>query len=223
MDPPGRPWLILHRASANRSRLRRGQASPADYLELDVRTEAGRVALRHDRLLFARLPFLTVRHGLPRPRLRRLWLEDAPLDGGVFLDFKDSGAALVDRCVATLRVGGRLQGAIASTPAWEQLDYLARQAPEIGRYYSIGRGADASDAWHRYEERIAADRAGDGVSIHRESALPKRLADLRDRRLRAICYPVNDYEAGVALIEAGAGGLTTDRIDLIERWRARWP
>ena len=180
------------------------------------------MALRHDPLLIPGFPWLTRRRVLPLPRLRRFWLDGVGLEGRVFLDLKDARPELVDRCVAALRSAGALSGAGASTPIWAQLDYLARLAPEIDRFYSIGRGAAGAAAWRRYEERVEAGRAGAGVSMHWQSATPERLGMLRDDGLRAICYTVNDFDGGVALVEAGAGGLTTDRLELVERWRRRW-
>ncbi|PZC42678.1 MAG: hypothetical protein DK306_002270 [Chloroflexi bacterium] len=155
----GRPWLILHRASDSAAALGRGRAAAADYLELDVWLEGSRVALRHDPLLIPGFPWLTRRRVLPLPRLRRFWLDGVGLEGRVFLDLKYARPELVDRCVSALRSAGGLADATASTPIWAQLDYLARLAPEIDRFYSIGRGDAGTAAWRRYEERVETGRA----------------------------------------------------------------
>lgn len=218
-DPP---WLILHRAGEDATRLRAGLASAADFVEIDVWSEDGRAACRHDPLLIAGWPYLTRRYGLPWPRLRRLWLDEVEAAGRVFLDFKDPRPAVVDEAVGGLRRSGSLAGAIASTPMWSLLDHLAELAPTVGRFYSIGRGATGSAAWERYRERMGTEAAGWGVSIHQASADAERLAALRGAGLRAICYTVNDEARGVELVEQGAGGLTSDRLDLISRWRDRW-
>lgn len=217
------PWLVLHRASRSRGRLRAGLASRADYLELDVWLEDGRVALRHDPLLIPGFPYLTRRRVYPVPRLRRFWLDEVRAPGRVFLDLKEARPELVGRCIGALRATESLAHAMASTPIWPLLDALASAAPEVGRYYSIGRGEAGDRGWWAYVERMGSMRAGDGVSIHRETATPDRLALLHEGGLRAICYTVNDYEEGVRLVEAGAGGLTTDRLELVTRWRERWP
>ena len=214
-------WLIVHRAGRSRRRLRAALASPADYLEVDVWANGGRAESRHDPLLHSRLPFLTQSHWLPRLRLRRLWLEEVRAPGRLFLDLKDPRAEAVERTVAALRAGGSLEGARVSTHLWEQLDRLASLAPGVPRYYTVRRErSDPEALWRAYERRLAAGRGGDGVSIDHRLATPARLAQLRAAGLRTICFTVNGYERGRQLLAAGAGGLTSDRLDLIARWRA---
>jgi glycerophosphoryl diester phosphodiesterase len=217
------PWLILHRASKSPVHFQRALASTADYLELDVWLEGGRVALRHDPLLRRDWPWLTRRHFIPVPRLRRFWLDQVRAPGRVFIDLKDSRAELVDRSLETLTAIASREGATVSTPNWEMLDRLETLAPDIGRFYSVGRGQRGGQAWAAYVQRIGAGRAGSGTSIHHETATAERLAYLNAHGLRAICYTVNDFDHGVALVEQGAGGLTSDRFDLVARWRSRWP
>lgn len=217
------PWLILHRASKSPEHFRRALASAADYLELDVWLEDDRVVLRHDPLLRRGWPWLTRRHIVPVPRVRRFWLDQVRVPGRAFLDLKEARPELVERCLATLASIESIEGAMASTPIWELLDHLETLAPNIGRFYSIGRGESGELGWSAYIKRIGAGRAGAGTSIHYETASVGRLALLNEHGLRAICYTVNDFNQGVALVEQGAGGLTSDDFDLIARWRARWP
>ncbi len=112
---------------------------------------------------------------------------------------------------------------MASTPIWELLDRLEAIAPDVGRFYSVGRGATGERQWQAYVERVAGGRAGTGTSIHHATAIPDRRALLQENGLRGICYTINDFDQGVALVEQGARGLTTDRLDLIGRWRQHWP
>jgi glycerophosphoryl diester phosphodiesterase len=110
---------------------------------------------------------------------------------------------------------------------WSQLDALAEQAPDIDRFYSVGTtdGVEPElrgGAWSAYQRRADAGRGGAGVSLHRHLATPERLRSLHDRGLRAICYTVNDLETGTRLLDLDAGGLTSDRADLIQRWQDRW-
>ena len=219
VDPA--PWFIAHRAGESRARLQRTQALAATHLELDLRLEGGRVICRHDALLLGSVPYVTQRHGIPRLRLRRVWLDEMRTEGGIFLDFKEPGPELVARTLAALRASGRLGAAAASTPVWPLLDQLREQAPEVPRFYSIGRRRAQGEAqWHAYEQRISRNEAGAGVSIHHDTATAARLRQLREAGLRAICYTINDFATGVRLLEHGAGGLTTDRYGLIARWRA---
>jgi glycerophosphoryl diester phosphodiesterase len=213
------PWLILHRASASAARFDRGLASEADRLEMDVWLENDRAVCRHDPLFRPAWWFLTNWHGWPRPRLRRLWLDALPAPGRTFLDFKDPHQQSVAATLAALRSTGSLEGASASTPIWGHLDRLADLAPEVGRFYSIGRGERGARAWDAYRARVADSRGGHGVSIHHQTATAERLAQIQNWGLRAICYTVNDFDQGVALLDLGAGGLTSDRLDLIARWR----
>lgn len=225
----GRPWLILHRAGNSRGAWQRALASPADYLEIDVwlqgaRPQEYRAASRHDPLIHHGLPFLTQRHRLPRLRLpwRALWLDEARAPGGIFLDVKDPRPGTIPAIVRALSASGSRPGAMASTPIWPQLDMLAALAPDVGRFYTVRRRPGGEASWTAYLRRADEGRGGAGVSLHQRLATAERLRSLRDRGLRAICYTVNDYEAGLRLLELGAGGLTSDRADLIQRWRDRW-
>ncbi len=214
------PWFILHRAGDHPRRLQASRAI-ADYVEADLRLNPdGGVSVRHDPLLWRRLPWLTTRHHLPRLRLRRFTLADLPADPPLFLDFKEPEAALVERTVEGLRQQSLLNQATASTPHWEALDRLAAIAPEVGRFYSLGK--DDAARWPAYQQRIRAGQAGAGVSLHHTLATPARLEELARAGLRAIVYPVNTEALGRALLRAGAAGLTTDRLELINRWRAWW-
>ncbi|HJN91812.1 MAG TPA: hypothetical protein QGF05_03660 [Dehalococcoidia bacterium] len=182
--------------------------------------EGERAVCRHDPLFRSSWGLLTRWHGWPRPRLRRLWLDTFKAPGRVFLDLKDPRRESIDAVIAALQATGSLDGASASTPIWEHLDLLGSRAPGIGRFYSIGRGARGQAAWEEYGARMRDSRGGQGVSIQHETATDERLAELQDWGLRAICYTVNDFDQGVALMNRGAGGLTSDRLDLIARWRA---
>lgn len=228
-SPDRQPWFIQHRAGNHRAAWRRAVASPADYLEVDVWLQGDRIASHHDPLMHDRLPFLTRRHQLPRLRLpgRARWLEQARAPGRIFLDIKDTRAAAIPAILAALAASGSRPGATASTPIWSQLDALADRAPDIGRFYTLRPQRDADPggtdgAWTAYLRRADAGQGGAGVSLHRRLATPERLRTLRDRGLRAICYTVNDFDAGLRLLDLGAGGLTSDRADLIPRWQDRW-
>ena len=221
----GLPWLIVHGAGHNARRLRASLRSPADCVELDVRAGVGgaaaaRAEVRHDPLVHDQIPFLTHRRGLPRLRLRRLWLDEVRAPGRIFLDIKDSRPEAAKAIIRALRAAGTLEDAAASTPLWAQLDRLAMVAPGIGHYYTIRslRG-DADALWRAYEQRMDQGSPGAGVSIRFDLATPDRLQALRAAGLRAICYPVNDFATGMELLRAGAGGLTTDRLHLIRRGR----
>ena len=228
----GTPWLVWHRAGDNQASWRRALASSADYLEIDVWLQGRRIASHHDPLLHRRLPFLTQQHRLPRLRLpgRGLWLDDADARGRVFLDIKDPRPEALPALLRALDAGGSRDGAVASTPHWAQLDRLVRLAPDIGRFYTLPRPPwqpwrrTAGDplAWTAYQRRMADRRAGAGVSLHRDLATPERLGILQAAGLRAICYPINDFQEGRRLLRWGAGGLTSDRAGLIQRWRDQW-
>ena len=126
-------WLIFHRAHEPRRRLAQAQRlGAADYFEVDLR-RGERAELRHDALLWG-LPFLSERHGLPRPRLRRLWLAqltaECRLPGRVYFDFKTNDLPLVEEVVEEARREGLAEGAIASSQHWEVLDRLVKVGPE---------------------------------------------------------------------------------------------
>ncbi|MEE9277691.1 MAG: glycerophosphodiester phosphodiesterase [Dehalococcoidia bacterium] len=222
-----RPWLIVHEAGRSRRRLAAAMQSRADYIEIDVRGDGARLESRHDPLFHPKLPFLTSWYGLPRLHLRSIALEEIRAPGRLFLDFKDGDPAVVERTVALLRANGGLEGAVASGRDWALVDRLGEAAPEVGRYYSVTRRFVSRRSWWRayervwraYEGRMAAGRGGDGVSIHARLATAARLRTVREAGLRALCYKVNDYETGLRLLGDGAGGLISDRIDLIARWR----
>lgn len=224
-----RPWFILHRAGNDRRAWQRAVASPADYLEVDVwlhgaRPQEYRIASHHDPLIHSGLPFLTQRHRLPRLRLpwRALWLDEARAPRRIFLDIKDPRPGAIPAILRALATSGGRQGATASTSIWPQLDILAERAPDLGRFYTVRRADGGEASWTAYLRRIEEGRGGAGVSLHQRLATPERLQGLRERGLRAICYTVNDYDAGLRLLELGAGGLISDRADLIPRWRDRW-
>ena len=217
------PLLVLHRAGDNRSTWQRAVQSPADYLEVDVHLQGDGAVAHHDPLVHPHLTFLTHRNRLPRFRLphRALWLHEARASGRLFLDIKDPRPGLIPALLRALDTAGTRDGAAASTPFWHQLDALADQAPGIDRYYTVRRREADRGAWESYLRCAGDGRGGSGVSLHRRLATPERLRVLNDLSLRAICYTVNDYDAGLRLLDAGAGGLTSDRADLIARWRDR--
>ncbi len=235
MEENAVPWLIVHRAGENRRRLKAALGSTADYVEIDVWADGGRVESRHDALLHRRVPFIVQRHRLPRLHVPggwfgpwgRIWLDEVRAPDRLFLDIKDPSPGVVDRIVAALRQSGSLGGATASSLLWDQLDSLAEAG--IRPFYTIAPssqpGRDGGDgtnrSWEAYERRCAEGRGGDGESLHRRLATAERLAWLRSEGLRALCYTVNDFEEGVGLLEQGAGGLISDRLDLIARWRDR--
>lgn len=229
MEENAVPWLIVHRGGENRRRLKAALGSTADYVEIDVWADGGRVEARHDALLHRRVPFIVQRHRLPLLHVPggwfgpwgRVWLDEVRAPERLFLDIKDPAPGAVDRIVAALRQSGSLAGATASSLLWEQLDRLAEAG--IWPFYTIApsRHGGGDRSWAAYERRCAEGRGGDGVSLHRRLATAERLAWLRSEGLRALCYTVNDFEEGVGLLEQGAGGLISDRLDLIARWRDR--
>ena len=123
-------------------------------------------------------------HAAGCPEGRQLIHSD--LIGDSVLVEGDRVTAVMDWGEATLRSTGSLEDAPASTPIWRQLDRLAELAPEVARYYSIGRGAGEERDWEAYLQRMEEGGAGEGTSIHSETATPERLARLRDQGLRAI-------------------------------------
>ena len=220
-------WLIAHRGGESRAQLHASLVAGADLLEIDawvvVQEGAPRVELRHDRIIHPSLPWLTVRHRLPWPHIQRVWLEAVPPAARVLLDIKDTRPEMVAPLAIAMRAQGLADHAAASTPHWDQLHRLAREAPEIERLYTVApRRRDVDAMWRAYVDRMERD-PGAGVSIHRRLATPERLALLREHRLRAVCYTVDDLDLGWQLLKWGASGLTTDQLDLIPRWRGSSP
>ena len=228
----GTPWLVWHRAGDNQASWRRALASSADYLEIDVWLQGRRIASHHEPLLHRRLPFLTQRHRLPRLRLpgRGLWLDDVDARGRVFLDIKDPRPEALPALLRALDAGGGRAGAVASTPHWAQLDRLARLAPGIGRFYTLPRppgspgdaprgtrppGPPISAAWRR----SVRERACRCIATS-----PRRSDSASCTRLgcgRSVTRSMTSRE-GRRLLRWGAGGLTSDRAGLIQRWRDQW-
>ena len=215
-------WLIFHRAHEPRRRLAQAQRlGAADYFEVDLR-RGERAELRHDALLWG-LPFLSERHGLPRPRLRRLWLAqltaECRLPGRVYFDFKTNDLPLVEEVVEEARREGLAEGAIASSQHWEVLDRLVKVGPEIPAFYAIPRRGGAEERLGGYLQRAAAAQGGAGASVPRRLAQADTLAAIREAGLRHLIYHVNNYADGVRFMEEGVVGLITRKPQLIEAWR----
>ena len=171
------------------------------------------------------LSFLTERHGLPRLRLRRFWLEQLAdhyrLPGPIFLDIKESDPSFVEEVVAEMRRLDLAAEAIASCEHWEVLDRLAEAGPEIRRFYGIPRRRSGRARLAAYLERAARGQGGAGASLPRRLADSASLDAIRQAGLRPLIWHVDDYPDGLHFLEAGPAGLITRKPALIDAWR-RW-
>lgn len=199
------------------------QCRTADYFEVDLQRDR-RPELRHDALVLG-LSFLTERHGLPRLRLRRFWLEqlddDYRLPGPIFLDIKEPDPSFVVEVVATMRRLDLAAEAIASCEHWEVLDRLAEAGPEIRRFYGIPRHRSGRTRLAAYLERAARGQGGAGASLPRRFADSASLNAIRQAGLHPLIWHVDDYADGLRFLEAGPVGLITRKPALIDAWR-RW-
>ena len=229
----GTPWLVWHRAGDNQASWRRALASSADYLEIDVWLQGRRIASHHDPLLHRRLPFLTQQHRLPRLRLpgRGLWLDDADARGRVFLDIKDPpGRRPCPLCcerstpAAAATVPSPPPPTGRSSIAW--YGWRPTSAGSTPSRAPPGNPGDVPRGTHSPGPLIsAAWPTGVRERVCRCIAISQRRSDSESCRRPGCgryCYPINDFQEGRRLLRWGAGGLTSDRAGLIQRWRDQW-
>ena len=194
-------------------------AGGADMLEVDLWIHRGRFEARHERRFPRPLPLLFEKWYLkPAPRrpvdldrLARL----AEGRGGIFLDLKNGGEAVVPMVhrTASERPGVPIA---ASSQHWGTLRALAAAIPGMPLYYSIAVQAQL-DLFLSLQPR---DGRPAGVSCHHTLLAEPIIAELQSRGLEVVAWTVDEPERAAELAALGVAGITTGRVpEIVARLR----
>ncbi len=210
--PEGRPVAIAHRAGNDLARLERAKVIGADLAELDVWLHRGRVEVRHAQTL-GPLPLLRERWRLrpgwgPRLDLDAV-IEAAGRDVPLMVDLKSETLALSEAVAAAFE--RRLAGApyAVTTREWWLLE------PFEGRERVC---LIPSAAWpHELAELLPSlGERFHALSMHITLVEPALMIELAARGVAAYVWPVNTPTDLGRVLGAGAAGVNSDSLDLLE-------
>ncbi|MGN6033102.1 MAG: glycerophosphodiester phosphodiesterase [Thermomicrobiales bacterium] len=216
--PGHRPLAIAHRAGNHAALAERAIAHGADLLETDVWLHRDILEVRHDErvTLFGwSLPLLHDGwrlHWMSRS-LRRIesLLDETPIDARLFLDLKGTSPALGVQLVAWINEHHPERHIIVCGRSWDQLDAI-EALPNVVAIYSVGDEGELAAFW---------DHVGrldyPAISLNHRLATPDVMERLKAMHALVICWTVNDAERMETLRALGVDGVTTDRLDLIDR------
>lgn len=202
--------VVAHNAGDDLPSATRAIAYGADAIEIDVRASGNELFASHD----AQIPLLEdlVFRG---PTLTNAW-EVAELRDTVLLHLKESGS----RYLGNLRrflAARPLERVITQTGDHSTLEVVRRTIPRATRLLLIFKRQELVDL--RRDARLL--REIDGVSVRDELLTPSVLRWLEQRRLLTFAWSIDDERRANALVTAGADGIITDRLDLMELFGQR--
>jgi glycerophosphoryl diester phosphodiesterase len=232
----GRPVRIAHAYGNRREQIERASAADVDLIEADLWFRAGEIWVRHERrcrflpLLYDGKPkgiesfgpwALTVFPGyyvkldLQPLRLREL-LERTKGKRGLLLDLKGdySGAdahAYAETLSTALTEADARNTAIVCGQS-DSLDHVREVAPDLDVRYSLER----EEQWEALKRRLAARPGIPGVCIHYLFYQREGVAEfLAANGMQAFCWTVDDLAEARKLLEMGAAGIISNRLDLL--------
>lgn len=204
--------VVAHRAGNDLSLLVAAAALGADVVEADVHLHRARLELRHAKSFGT--PWLYDRGRLlPRDaeRLRLDALLDVlPARTTVMLDLKGAG-----------RVGSRVATAVHERAPERPVWVCARWWPSLLPFRDLPWARVLLSARNRAElarlRRRAADRPGAdfGCSVHLSLLRPDVVAELRQRGLLVLTWPVEDVAALRRATDVGVDGVITGDLDVV--------
>jgi hypothetical protein len=196
---------VAHNAGDDLHSATEAVAYGADAIEIDVRSVGSELFASHD----APIPWLEdlVFRG---PSLKEAW-KVAQLRDTVLLHLKERSPRFLT-AVRDFLASRPLRRVIVQTDDGDSLRVLRRTMPSAQRLLLILKPGDL-ERLQRNAQMLAVI---DGVSI-RESLLSARAqAWLRQRRLLAFAWPVNEERRMNELVARGIDGLITDRFDVMQ-------
>ena len=187
-------------------------AAGADYVEVDLWVERGRLDARHERRLPFHVPLLYekwyVRGLLRTPVTLEELVEIARSGTGLFLDLKGRAAEAAPLVAGLAEACGGDAQIAASSQSWQALRPIARDVPSVQVFYSIDVAAKL-DLFLSVADRDARPH---GVSCRERLLTDAVLAELRRRRMAVVAWTVDDPTRAMQLANRGVVGITTERV-----------
>jgi len=216
-EPPLHPLAIAHRAANEPGLLKKAEAAGVDIVEADIWPYRGRLEVRHLKTM-GPVPLLWDRWKLTPGWTKRLVLDDL-LESGtgphLMLDLKGQNVEASRMILQTVQEALPGQAFTVCSRSWSLLEAFA-EAPGVNMVYSVGSTAQLGLVWRRLREI-----PGSGISIHQRLLSPEVVGRLRERVPVVMTWPVNVEARMWELIEWGANGIISDRLDVLEALLAR--
>jgi glycerophosphoryl diester phosphodiesterase len=215
-----RPFVVAHRGGNELSRAREASAAGADVLEADLWLYRGQLEVRHEKTL-GPLPVLWDRWSLApgwKPRLRLASVIEV-VDPQIELMLDLKGRAGSDPAIAA-HVATVINGHRGDRPYlvcsqnWPLLEAF-RHNPGARLVHSIGNQQQLDTAWTKLERDDH-----DAVSIHVKLLNAAVVSALKERIAIVMTWPINHPDQLEVVLGWGVDGVTTDRLDIVERVRA---
>jgi len=204
---------IAHRAGNGRPSLRAAIAAHVDWIEIDLWYQYGRLVARHERGVW-RLPLVYDRWKL-HPHFRPLYLEEiirlTAAGPGLLLDFKGTHPPLASTVARAIQAGGAAGRTAVCGQFWRPLDEIGDLEPRVQRFYSLGRPEHVGEFLRRLDCGLTAA----GVSIGHWLLTEPIATRIRERGLEVFVWTVNDPQLASALVDRGATGIISDKLDLL--------
>ncbi|HLZ73098.1 MAG TPA: glycerophosphodiester phosphodiesterase [Dehalococcoidia bacterium] len=212
--PPQHIARIAHRAGNDRDALSKAIEARVDWIEVDLWYAWGRLVARHERGVW-RLPVVYDKWHVRLLHERLLDL-DALIErtaGGpnLFLDLKGTSSRLPDAIVRTLQRHGACERAAVCGQYWPPLDAVVAAEPRIRVFHSLGRPEHVV----QHLRRLERDTVSHGVSAAHWLLTPEIVGRLRQDGRQLFAWTVNDESRASTLVEWGADGVISDRLDLL--------
>jgi glycerophosphoryl diester phosphodiesterase len=196
-------FVVAHRAGNDLALLKEAERLPVALVEADVRLWRGRAEVRHLKTL-GPVPILWDRWRLANPLAARLALRELLEASGprteLLLDLKGRDERLADLVLAEL-------------PAGRQVTVCARSPRLLERFRGLAHVRVFQSAGTRRQVRALlrdADRALDGVAVHERLLDSALVAELAQRGLLVLTWPVNSVRRAAELSLLGVHGLISD-------------
>ena len=231
-----RTLRIAHAHGNRRDQIDRANGADVDLIEADLWFRAGEIWVRHERrcrflpLLYDGKPkgverfgpwALTVFPGyyikldIEPIRLRELLARTSgkrrlllDLKG----DYNDAAAyAYAETLSTALTEAGARETAIVCGQT-DSLDHVREVAPDLDVRYSLER----EEQWQALKRRVEAKPGIPGVCIHWQFYQREGVAGfLESNGMQAFCWTVDDLAEARKLVELGAAGIISNRLDVL--------
>ncbi len=215
-----RPFAVAHRAGNSLEDATAALAAGAEVLESDVWLYRDALELRHEKTM-GPIPILWDRWSLAPGWRRRFQLDELleHLDPEIelMLDLKGpfwSDPAIVDRIEDAMRAGRPDRPFLVCSQNWSLLDDI-RKIPGVLLVHSIGNRRQLANAWSKLERDDH-----DAVSIHVKLLDADTVRELKQRVSIVMTWPINDAELLETVLNWGVDGVTTDRLEIVDRVHA---
>jgi len=216
-----RPTVVVHRGGNGPSRFARSIEAGARFIETDVRWRDEALVVGHERWA-GPVAYDTNRWLLrldeAAPPLEVVLREASKHDCTLMLDLKLGEPERVVWLLEALRQHG-LESRAWFTGDWAALDAIAEATEgEPTLYYGVNKPAHLN---RFFEEQAKAKRPA--VSLNKRLATKETLATLHALGVQAMVYTVTKPSEALPLLKAGADGLITNNLSLVELFGQKPP